>query len=497
MRVNISSPLFVQAVARSRITQSSMASRTALSEAGGKTAGLRSSVSTLAQKLSAAATRADIRDKTLPAQELRLRASRILDELSGAQRSGKPLEKISYSGMSRHEYALITYDETGVFTLDERVAACKESARQENLWRQLITQLAAQELSTTGQTTESLKRALSHYKSLPAIEQAQYPEGYAAGLEPDALQTKSQSGAVPPGIKDALPELAYAAIDRSTGLVPVRQSSEFGGIGRELMLSRLFDGSEPPVFDGSKRTLDNLSQGRYRFLTRQDRDLLSDVYAYAQEQGMDLAHVDCVAWDLGGYRQRDDGRAIVSFNKGGVFDTEGRKLAVSFAENDAATASRLLKATALATTQFDQGFIRYILDPGFSAFGHAGHFEFLEHVVTRFSAEAERVAPLGNRFSRCLPLTEKERGVITASVDVKKPKIRSGLSDSGDIPSLDEKARLPRRGHDGPSLRKPHSLFELLRFADAGGPLRENDEMDRRAISPSWIGSFWRIIKQR
>lgn len=496
MRVNSSSPPFVRPVDASRVAKSSGASNTGLNGADDKPASTRSSVSTLAQKLNAAATRADARDKTLPTQELQLKASRILDELTAAQRPGNQLEKMSWSGMSRHDYALITYDETGVFTLAERVAACKESSRQENLSRQLLTQLAAQELSTTGTMTETFRRALAHFKSLPVIEQAQYPEGYAAGLERDALKMASGSGATPTGIQDAFPELAYAAIDRSSPLAPVRQSREFGGIGRELMLSRLFDGIEPPMLDGSRMSLESLALGDYLFLTRQDRDLLSDVYAYAQEQGMDLTHVDLLAGGIGGYRHFDNGRLRASFNSGGHFNSDGWQLSVSFTEKDAAIASRLLNSPAIATTRFDQDYLRHILDPGFGAMSHGGHLEFLEHVVTRFSADAEKMQPPGNRFSRYLMPADEERCVINTSTKVRIPNFKSGFSDKGDVLLPEGKTKSAQSNQVSPVQCKPRSLFELLRFGDGVEMLRGNSEVDRRAIKQSWIGSFWRIIKQ-
>ncbi|GAA0565078.1 hypothetical protein ACFQH5_01815 [Halomonas salifodinae] len=172
--------------------------------------------------------------------------------------------------------------------------------------------------------------------------------------------------------------------------------------GRALMLSRLFltedATSEPPVLPGSQGMGQYGAMLPHHFLTRDDRSLLAEMYEFADEQGADLKHVDRLAWDLGLYRQRNDGKAIANFNDGRSYDLEGRVRTVSFTDKDTATAERILQSDALNSTQLDQGFLSYILDPGYG-FTHGSDFEFLEQMVTRFSSRGSEAATLDPKFS--------------------------------------------------------------------------------------------------
>lgn len=169
-------------------------------------------VSPFAQQLSDAAERATVRDSTLNIGELAKIAQSILEKIAGmsyvnkkerhdaeipktddtvllarakqatAFVSGKGVNP--FAGMSREQLALITYDEGGPFTVNERYAAFHESCIQEELWRQAIAAKAQDAYRRTGSANggEVALEILEHYRNLPLIEQSQYPRDYEAQL---------------------------------------------------------------------------------------------------------------------------------------------------------------------------------------------------------------------------------------------------------------------------------------------------------------------------
>ncbi|WP_249978735.1 hypothetical protein [Vreelandella olivaria] len=172
--------------------------------------------------------------------------------------------------------------------------------------------------------------------------------------------------------------------------------------GKALLLSRLFltedITSEPPVLPGSKGMNEYGMMLPHNFLTQDDRNLLAEMYEFAQEQGADLKHVDRLAMDLGTYRKRNDGAAVTNFNNGGSYDLEGRVRTASFTDADAATVERIKSSGDISSTKLDKGFLNYILDPGYG-FTHSSDFEFLEQMVSRFSTNGNDTSPLDPKFS--------------------------------------------------------------------------------------------------
>lgn len=173
--------------------------------------------------------------------------------------------------------------------------------------------------------------------------------------------------------------------------------------GKALLLSRLFltedITSEPPVLPGSKGMNEYGMMLPHNFLTQDDRNLLAEMYEFAQEQGTDLKHVDRLAWDIGLYRQRNNGEAIANFNDGRSYDLEGRVRTASFTDADAATVDRIQNSGDISSTRLDKGFLNYILDPGYG-FTHSSDFEFLEQMVSRFSTNgSDTTTPLDTKFS--------------------------------------------------------------------------------------------------
>lgn len=176
------------------------------------------SVSLLSQQLSRAAAAAEARSNSLSRPELAARAKEIVLELHGdsytankaahdreSQRISNPEHRARaeqatqfinsdranlphktanpFYGLSRAQLATITYDESGSFTVNERVAASDEAFRQEFEWREKVADQAMAEYAATGKLTNFFKEVLRHFNELPEMEQMQAPAGYAADLE--------------------------------------------------------------------------------------------------------------------------------------------------------------------------------------------------------------------------------------------------------------------------------------------------------------------------
>lgn len=173
-------------------------------------------ISTLARQLADSAARAEKRDSTLSRSELANKAQIFHNECSAdadpaiqakhdsevpqskdpellarakqataflaANRHGGG-EKNPFAGLSREQLANITYDDSGTYTFNERMAAYSEAMRQEYEWGVKVAAKAMDEYNSTGKLTNFFMSVLDHYKGLPAIEQAQYPKDYASDLE--------------------------------------------------------------------------------------------------------------------------------------------------------------------------------------------------------------------------------------------------------------------------------------------------------------------------
>ena len=177
-----------------------------------------STLSSLARQLSEAAIRAEVRDASLSRKELGEKAKTILDQvvadsytankakhdaevpntndpelLARAKQATTYVNSRTYgstdkvqspfAGLSRDQLALIVYDESGSFTVNERHAAYLDLYEQEQVWRRQAIAQADMEYQLTGKQTNFFAEVLKHYESLSPIEQAQYPGDYAARLQ--------------------------------------------------------------------------------------------------------------------------------------------------------------------------------------------------------------------------------------------------------------------------------------------------------------------------
>jgi hypothetical protein len=478
----------------SRLQASSVAN---IDDAGAERSG--SAVSLLARQLSAAAGRAQSRHAVLDPQALAQKAEQILRELSN-DTSQADLPAVSpYRGMPRDQLALIIYDEGNEFSANERNAALQEASDQERLWRQGASQRAFAEFRACGKMTGFFKEALAHLRALPAIEQAQYPGDYAADLQrrielsADSRTLLEEAGVSTPRslIEKSLPTPGFVQPERNdkaeaaASVLPITDLSDsavdsLDDRGRQLMVSRLFGGVEPPVIEGKLgMSLANSGYSDRNFLTHQDRELLSDVYRYAVDNDIDMIHIDVLAREIGNYRRHDNGRIMGSAN-GGSYTSEGWQVTVSFIDRDAAIASRLLSGAAINSTRFDQDFLRYILNPGFGAIGNSGNFPLIEHLVNYFSAEAGSVSPPGDQFSRYVEGETGKYYVRHVSTTIRRP-VRNTIEDEAPHPAAANRT-LGRVLEDNGSVA-PRSLIEMLKqngSLDVARKVSANEGSDRQ-----------------
>ncbi|HTN32085.1 MAG TPA: hypothetical protein VL178_14845 [Pseudomonas sp.] len=436
----------------------------------------RSTVSTLARQLSEAAAHAEARDAGLSSMELGQKASALLAQLMGEGDAGLPNtddpERLAradqanrfisgsasnpFTGLPRDQLSLIAYDDSGTFTLNERRAAWAQANIEEQAWRQHVAAQARDEYSHTGKLTTFFSQVRDHHAGLPAIEQAQYPEDYAGKLQQlialDFDWTRSGNDPV-----DLIEQFVAAGSFAHQGMIstasppatpvlatpPASTTRASTSAGYQLMVSRLFGGKEPAVGNAAEgMSMSNIGRSPYEFLTREDRALLAEMYAYAQDEGVDLAHLDFLAYDIGSYRQHNNGRLMLSFNSGHSYDAEGRQVFVSFDDKDAATASRILSGTAINSTRLDQGFLRYILDPGFGALTVTSDLEFLEWMVSKFSGRGETTPSLGEKFAATYtPVSPSQKAVFHASEDVRLAPFEPHVTNVNGVWTVTEKGK--------------------------------------------------------
>lgn len=159
-------------------------------------------LSPLAKQLSEASARAALRDSLLSRKELAELAAQIRDRIGGANYTSakefydaqKPdtdnvelLDRARHAtdfingtgsnpfrGLSRDQLSLITYDESGSFTVNERRAASWEADAQHQDWARYIIDKMDAERQRTGRSDDALLETIHYYDSLPRIEVAGY-----------------------------------------------------------------------------------------------------------------------------------------------------------------------------------------------------------------------------------------------------------------------------------------------------------------------------------
>ena len=182
--------------------------------------------------------------------------------------------------------------------------------------------------------------------------------------------------------------------------------------GHALMLSRLF-GEDESTYTGQVEAKDSNVTSLNRYLTKDDRNMLANMYEYAQNNGIDLKHVDALAGDLGGYRKF--GTATGS---SGQYDLEGHARTVSQSADNQQIIDRIKNSGTLSQTTIDQGFIQSEMVTG----GHAANYAFLERMVNVFSTQSPQGAAAAGANS-ATPLAaysaDANKLVTTVSDDVQ------------------------------------------------------------------------------
>ncbi|WP_397451806.1 hypothetical protein [Pseudomonas sp. NA-150] len=171
--------------------------------------------------------------------------------------------------------------------------------------------------------------------------------------------------------------------------------------GRTLLMTRVFFSKnlnfEPEVI--KEFNFKTQTGSCAFFLNKEDRQVLADMYEFAQEEGADLSYVDNLAFSLGRYRQSDNEKYKQPQSVGGIYDIEGRKIFYDFTDKDAATAKRILASESLKTSRLDQAFIRQKTNVQYGGLNHP-NFEFMEAMIDKFSARGDKVSSLNGRFSQ-------------------------------------------------------------------------------------------------
>lgn len=168
--------------------------------------------------------------------------------------------------------------------------------------------------------------------------------------------------------------------------------------GQALLRQRLFcsDPNVEPAMPDIKH--DPMVLRPLLYLNKDDRQLLGDIYEFAQAEGLDLVYVDSLGHSLAEFRGSEDGKRRSPLNQGKEFDWEGHMVSYSFTDKDAVIAERIRNSSALPSTRLDKAFIAYETDKNHTAICHS-EFDFLELVVTHFS-NAPQAVPIDGRFQK-------------------------------------------------------------------------------------------------
>lgn len=271
--------------------------------------------------------------------------------------------------------------------------------------------------------------------------------------------------------------------------------------GRDIMISILFNGTEPPVAK-PPMTSQNGAQNSSDFLNLDDRAVVADMYAYAKEQGADLLFVTVLATTLGHYRHQSDGRQNGGGNTG--YDGEGYRVTFDYKPEGAALAASILSGSAINSARIDQGFLRYILNPDHGAFQNVGGIPFLERMVKKFSDEGANQPPLGSEFATYKKVRYEDHIVQTTYKHIRLPPSKVlagkvdgvwtltelGKSEGYTVDTLTGRLSKPTAPTEAPSLLTPVPSTSKRTFLDA---LRETP--DQPATRWIWPGHLFKLMK--
>ncbi len=201
-----------QPARQDRVGKTAVGHASPTSGASGSQAATKTGVSSLARLLSEAGTRAAARDASTSREGLAKLVDATVDKLIGdgyrmnkskadaevpnsddPQRLALARQATDFAngagtnpfkGMSREQLALITYDDSGAFTVNERQAAWREDYDQRQEWKRAVIAKLNEESRRTGRdSSRTLQEILDYYESMPPILEAQQPKSYKASLQ--------------------------------------------------------------------------------------------------------------------------------------------------------------------------------------------------------------------------------------------------------------------------------------------------------------------------
>lgn len=142
--------------------------------------------------------------------------------------NGSRYAKNPFAGLPRDQLALIAYDDSGGYTINERRAAWSESERIKSEWEKGAVTRCQLESAQTGKVPVFLTEVLNFYRGLPKIEQVQdcYPGDYEAEL----LEKIRVELASPGGESN---ELAERGLNLYDILASIAVSEKKGGRGQK------------------------------------------------------------------------------------------------------------------------------------------------------------------------------------------------------------------------------------------------------------------------
>ena len=187
-------------------------------------------ISTLAQQLNEAQTRADARDESLDREALADKAKSLRKQITGStyyQNKAKHdaevpdtndpahLERAKqataftngtganpFSRLAPDQLTLIIYDESGTFTTNERRAAQLEQSQQREAWEIAVcNEIVRQWKQNNGDFSEALEGIKEHYNNLPPIEEAQIAGNWRQDLESNIAHAKAQGNQSQPQLQ--------------------------------------------------------------------------------------------------------------------------------------------------------------------------------------------------------------------------------------------------------------------------------------------------------
>ncbi|BBL24113.1 MULTISPECIES: hypothetical protein [Comamonas] len=259
--------------------------------------------------------------------------------------------------------------------------------------------------------------------------------------------------------------------------------------GKALLYSRIFrttDLSKELHVETEVGTTKSLTTSKYDYLSRDDRELLASIYDYASDNNIDLRHVDIFADELAGFRQSGWVPA------GDLYTLDGRKITADFNSADKEVANRIKDSKEFSSTKIDKAFLNRILDSSRPV--HAVDFEFLEHLVSAFSADG-------------VPSNSAEK---FATYDNKPGSWVTHISDEVDARFIPEEPDLISI-NGGPYFKNPKkdtlSNDEFLKSIDVNlvskylsefvdSSFKKTDSAKATSEDNNWIGGLYQGVKK-